>query len=212
MNLKRRTAAKKEHLRLLHTDPIFMETMGERIISWFPAFPREYVVVCIGTDRSTGDALGPFTGTFLSQKKPKHMTVYGTLHEPVHAKNLEECITRIRERHNEPFIIAVDACLGKHTSVGYVITETGPLMPGAALNKPLPAIGDMHISGVVNVSGFMEYSVLQNTRLAVVVDMAEKIAKLLEEVDQHLIHHFKTPAVVAPRYSRSDHRRDASPG
>jgi putative sporulation protein YyaC len=198
MNLKRRTTAKSEKMRLLHTEPQFSRTMSEQIISWFPAFPREYVVVCIGTDRSTGDALGPFTGTFLSAKKPKHLTVYGTLHEPVHAKNLDEYIEMIEKQHHNPFIIAVDACLGKSSSVGHIITGKGSLLPGAALNKPLPEVGDMHITGVVNISGFMEYSVLQNTRLAIVVDMAEKITSLLEMIDQRLMHQSNTPAIVSP--------------
>lgn len=212
MNLKRRTTAKKEYLRLLHTDPAFLETMSEKIISWFPAFPREYVIVCIGTDRSTGDALGPFAGTFLTKKRPKHMAVYGTLHQPVHAKNLAKCIVHIKEKHHHPFIIAVDASLGKDTSVGCVITETGPLVPGAALNKTLPVIGDMHITGVVNISGFMEYSILQNTRLAIVVDMAEKIADLLATIDTNLTYRFETPAIVSPKYRIPAYKRDAFPG
>jgi hypothetical protein len=34
----------------------------------------------------------------------------------------------------------------------------------------------MHIVGVVNVGGFMEYLVLQNTRLSLVMRMAEVIS------------------------------------
>ncbi|MGB4008573.1 MAG: DUF1256 domain-containing protein, partial [Bacillota bacterium] len=33
-----------------------------------------------------------------------------------------------------------------------------------------------HITGIVNVGGFMEYLVLQNTRLSLVIRMAEAIA------------------------------------
>src|SRR5699024_6003575 len=165
MNLKKRTALKKEHLRMLHTDPLLFETMSEKIISWFPAIPKEYVVVCVGTDRSTGDSLGPLTGTFFSEKKPKYMTIYGTLHEPVHATNLEAYVKNSKETHRNPYIITVDDYLGRNTSVGCLITGAAPLLPGAALNKPLPFIGDMHVTGVVNIGGFMEDSVLQNTRL-----------------------------------------------
>ena len=35
----------------------------------------------------------------------------------------------------------------------------------------------MHITGIVNVSGFMEYFVLQNTRLHLIMEMAKTIAK-----------------------------------
>ncbi|MNJ05080.1 hypothetical protein D3C73_1661750 [compost metagenome] len=37
----------------------------------------------------------------------------------------------------------------------------------------------MHITGIVNVGGFMEYFVLQNTRLSLVMDLAELIAKAI---------------------------------
>ena len=83
-----------------------------------------------------------------------------------------------------PYIIAVDACLGKLESVGCVNIAEGSLKPGAAVNKNLPAIGDLSISGIVNVGGFMEYYVLQNTRLSLVMQMAEKIASVLYKVYQ----------------------------
>ena len=48
--------------------------------------------------------------------------------------------------------------------------------PGAGVNKQLPEVGDIHITGIVNVSGFMEFFVLQNTRLNLVMKMAKTIA------------------------------------
>ena len=52
----------------------------------------------------------------------------------------------------------------------------GPVKPGAGVNKDLPSVGDAHITGIVNVSGFMEFMVLQNTRLSLVLKMAKTIA------------------------------------
>src|SRR5690625_390848 len=169
-------------LKLQYEDTNLVAMMSNKILSWLPATPREYVVVCIGTDRSTGDSLGPLTGTFLTKLKPKHMTIYGHLHEPVHAKNLQDSIHHINNIHHRPFIIAIDACLGRKNSVGQIMTGAGPLIPGAALNKELPEVGDIFITGVVNVSGFMEYTVLQSTRLSIVVDMANQIASILDRV------------------------------
>lgn len=185
-------------LRILHTDQDVKKIVSEQVVSWFPKFPREYVVVCIGTDRSTGDALGPLVGTIFSDNKPKHMTVYGTLHEPVHATNIEDYIEIIYDTHRNPFIIAIDACLGKSSSVGHIIANKGPLKPGAAFNKPLPEIGDIYLTGVVNVSGMMEYAVLQNTRLSFVKDMAGQIASVLNVIDGQLTYHRHSPAIVVP--------------
>ena len=53
-----------------------------------------------------------------------------------------------------------------------------PSKPGAAMNKKLPAVGDLHIHGIVNLNGFMEFFVLQNTRLSLVMKMADVIAKV----------------------------------
>ncbi len=64
----------------------------------------------------------------------------------------------------------------------------GPLLPGAALQKELPAVGDISIKGYVNVSGFMEFSILQNTRLSVVIKMAKQIAQGLYYTDVYLKH------------------------
>lgn len=201
MNIKNQYHMKNDSFRMLHNDPALLEIMSEKIIAWLPNFPREYVVVCIGTDRSTGDSLGPLTGTFFNKLKPKHMVVYGTLHDPVHAKNLTEYIDKIKQQHYNPFIIAIDACLGKNSSVGQIITGTGPLIPGAALNKKLPAVGDIHITGVVNISGFMEYTILQNTRLSIVVDMANCLATLLDMIDQKLTYNnYSPPAIVIPQH------------
>jgi putative sporulation protein YyaC len=135
---------------------------------------KEVVVVCIGTDRSTGDSLGPLVGSQLAARGIG--PVYGTLDDPVHATNLQEKIVEIREKHPDSFIVAIDACLGKTESVGHVNIKKGPLRPGTGVNKNLPTIGNMHIVGIVNVGGFMEYFVLQNTRLNLVMKMATLIA------------------------------------
>jgi putative sporulation protein YyaC len=48
-------------------------------------------------------------------------------------------------------------------------------MPGAGVNKDLPPVGQLHITGIVNVGGYMEYMILQNTRLNLVMRLADVI-------------------------------------
>ncbi|MGZ6530106.1 MAG: spore protease YyaC, partial [Tumebacillaceae bacterium] len=69
--------------------------------------------------------------------------------------------------------------LGQLSSVGLVTLANGPLKPGAGVNKVLPEVGNIHLTGIVNVGGFMEYFVLQNTRLSVVMRMADTIVDSL---------------------------------
>lgn len=142
-------------------------------------FNKDLVILCIGTDRSTGDSLGPLVGHKLSPmiKNHKDVHLYGTLEYPVHAQNLEEHIEKIDTNYKDPFIIAIDSSLGRYSRVGYLSLKNSPLRPGAGVNKDLPAVGDMSITGVVNIAGMMEYLVLQSTRLSLVMTMADIIYK-----------------------------------
>ncbi|SEF98444.1 putative sporulation protein YyaC [Caloramator fervidus] len=135
------------------------------------------VILCIGTDRSTGDCLGPLVGDKLTKSyNLKEIDIYGTLETPVHAKNLNNYIEMIYSNYKNPYIIAIDASLGKVENIGKINLYQGPIFPGAGVNKNLTPVGDISITGIVNMSGFMEYFVLQNTRLSLVMKMADVIS------------------------------------
>ncbi|QFT91195.1 hypothetical protein FIU87_21335 [Bacillus sp. THAF10] len=191
MNLKSNFFDKKGgNLRIAHEEVNAYKELALTLQSYLPTsrIYRPVVIVCIGTDRSTGDSLGPLVGTKLADKKLNHIHVYGTLDEPIHAVNLEEKLTFIQTKHLHPFIIAIDACLGRLKSVGQLTIGEGPVMPGAGVKKDLPPVGDIHITGIVNVSGFMEFFVLQNTRLSLVMKMATVISDSIQELDRFVQH------------------------
>jgi len=161
-------------------DPLAKVHLESRLTELFISKrKRPTVILCIGTDRSTGDALGPLIGTHLARLNLPLLHVYGTLDEPVHATNLEENLQFIEKRFDNPFVIAADACLGRLDSVGCITLANGPLKPGAGVHKQLPEVGEAHLTGIVNVGGFMEYMVLQNTRLNLVWRMSENISSLI---------------------------------
>ncbi|MFO8060907.1 MAG: spore protease YyaC, partial [Bacillota bacterium] len=66
---------------------------------------------------------------------------------------------------------------GSRPHVGTVTLSDRPLRPGVGVQKQLPEVGTLHVTGTVNVTGFMEYYVLQNTRLSLVMSMARWIAE-----------------------------------
>lgn len=136
------------------------------------------VILCIGTDRATGDCLGPLVGEHLKRTLPE-IPVYGTLETPVHALNLEETIENIYLRYKNPFIIAIDASLGVAEHIGYATLSHAPLCPGKGVNKKLPAIGNLSITGIVNVAGFPNSVLLQSTRLHTVVILADCISNAI---------------------------------
>lgn len=168
-------------LKIPYNEPSVTNRLAQRLESHLGPLPleRRIVIVCVGTDRSTGDSLGPLVGSTLAREANPQFDLYGTLDEPVHAMNLNETLLRISRTASHPFVIAVDACLGQVSSVGCIQLGDGPVRPGAGVNKDLPPVGDVHLTGIVNVGGFMEYFVLQNTRLNLVMKMADIIAQSL---------------------------------
>lgn len=166
-------------LKCHHEEPYLITRLGRTLHHHLTvidsAGSRSIVIICIGTDRSTGDSLGPLVGTHLAELDPS-LSVFGTLSKPVHATNLQETLDEIKLSFDNPLIIAVDACLGRSESVGTITLASGVLKPGTGVNKNLPHVGDVHFTGIVNVGGYMEYFVLQNTRLGLVWRMANIIA------------------------------------
>lgn len=113
---------------------------------------RPLIFVCIGTPSILGDCLGPVIGSILSEAFPadtKYPTeIYGTLDAPVHALNFQNTCREIKKRHQEPFIIAIDAALGNASQSGFILLKKGPLCPGKGVGKKLPPIGHLQIAGV----------------------------------------------------------------
>ncbi|CAM3030785.1 spore protease YyaC [Paenibacillus sediminis] len=150
---------------------------GEELTAFFEHIhghvPLELITfVCIGTDRSTGDALGPLVGSRL--RSYGFMNVIGTLEQPCDANNLKQQLETIPDDHT---VIAVDACLGQPGTVGSFIVSNNPLIPAQSVGTDLPAVGNYSIAAVVNVYGPKPYWTLQMTSLYQVMQMADQIAE-----------------------------------
>ena len=156
---------------------------------------RPIVTLCIGSDRYTGDALGPLVGTYLEEQSA--CNVYGTLEHPVHAGNFVETINRITCHFHHPIIIAVDACLGKSHEIGNIEIWQGGLAAGIAVGNRLPTIGDVSVIGVVNAQSQIGYMDLQSTSLAKVM----KLSRIIGEVIHEALN--KVAAQIIPAYTQS---------
>jgi len=168
--------APQHYARIKYSQPDASHIISQTLLSLYnnPVdSPGDILILCIGTDRSTGDSLGPLIGSGLLRQSPPFQ-VLGSLDHPVHAANLTDTLEHIRLAPPK-WTIAIDASLGNMEGVGIVNIGVGALQPGAGVNKRLPPVGDIYITGIVNVGGFMEYFVLQNTRLSLVVKMADVI-------------------------------------
>lgn len=135
------------------------------------------VFVCIGSDRVTGDSLGPLVGTALYRSDLFPFPVYGTLAQPIHALNLRDAMRFIKQSHPHSPVIAIDASLGTRRHQHYITVSTGSLFPGAGVDKKLMAVGDISITGIINTSGQYSQMILQSTRLSTVIMLADCISQ-----------------------------------
>ncbi|WP_425060698.1 hypothetical protein SCACP_14370 [Sporomusa carbonis] len=140
---------------------------------------RPLVALCIGSDRYTGDALGPLIGTYLEEHT--ECSVYGTLDHPVHAGNFVETLNIINQRYHHPLIIAIDACLGKTHEIGNIEIWQGGLAAGIAVGNRLPTVGDISVIGVVNAQSQIGYLDLQSTPLSKVMKLSQVISEALAD-------------------------------
>lgn len=139
---------------------------------------EDFVYLCIGTDRSTGDSLGPIVGTLLEERG--FARVIGTLKEPCDADRLPMLAGALASEGAA--IVAIDACLGRPESVGAYLVAEGPLTPAQSVGRGFPPIGDYSVAAIVNEIGPKPYYTLQTTSLNRVIGMAEMIADTLGRV------------------------------
>lgn len=150
--------------------PLFMRNIRQKHLSDNVTF------LCIGTDRSTGDSLGPIVGTRLEEHGFPY--VVGSLQHPCDADNLVHRMNAIPKDH---VIIAIDACLGVPASVGSYIVSGKPLLPAQSVGGGLPEAGHYSIAAVVNVNGPKPYWTLGMTSLYQVMQMADEIVRAAVE-------------------------------
>ncbi len=174
--------------------------------------PAPIIILCIGTDKVTGDSLGPFVGHRLCQMlndKPPALPVriYGTLKEPVHAINLNDTLEDLKKKLandnlslKDCLLLVVDASLGISSHLGYVTLSNQPLSPGEGVNKKLPRIGQISITGIIGeakVTSYKSQQVLRQTRLYDLIKLADFISEGIYESLTHLT--LKLPLVYLDR-------------
>ncbi|KAF0825669.1 spore protease YyaC [Cytobacillus firmus] len=164
------------------TEEAEIEKMVSKLEQIFYSTSREIVILCIGSDRSTGDSLGPLAGKVLKEKNIPY-PVYVTLKEPVHALNIKKVLKEIKETHHDPFIFGIDACLGDERQIGYILIREGSFIPGNAVKRALPSVGDYHLKAIVNtLDPLSPVHSLNSTRLYMVLKLAEIIAEIISRV------------------------------
>ncbi len=110
------------------------------------------VILCIGTDLIVGDCFGPMVGSYIKNKLNGKAYVYGTLNNPLTAKEAVTLSKTIKLLHPNSKILVVDAAIGSEDEVGNIKVKSGGVKPGLGYDKNLPLLGDVSIVGVVSKS------------------------------------------------------------
>ena len=110
---------------------------------------EDLVLLCIGTDKITGDCLGPLVGSKLMQQNFPH-PLYGTLEKPLHAGNLTRQLPEISTAHPNACTLAIDAAVGSRNHIGLVSLSCQPLFPGKGVSRSLSPVGNISITGIIN--------------------------------------------------------------
>lgn len=150
------------------------------------------VILCIGSDLSVGDSLGPVTGTKLKEKlKNLNCYIYGTLAKPITAHEVKYMNEFLRQTHPSSPIIAVDAAVGLAGDIGLIRLAKGAIKPGSGANKKLSKVGDISVMGIVAEHSVFNYSLFSATRLNIIYKMAEIISEgicsyILENINSRI--------------------------
>ncbi len=138
------------------------------------------VILCVGSDLSVGDSLGPLVGTMLKERLCEHnIYIYGTLPKPVTAKEVNYINNFLKYAHPNQKVIAVDAAVGDSRDVGLIKVSSKALNPGSGADKKLNKVGDISILGVVAEKSLFNYALFSATRLNMVYRMADIISSAI---------------------------------
>lgn len=147
------------------------------------------VILCIGSDLSVGDSLGPVTGTKIKEKLAGfNCFIYGTLTKPITAHEVKYLNDFLRLTHPDSPIIAIDAAVGLSGDIGLIKLSKKSIKPGSGANKKLAKVGDVSIMGIVAEKSVFNYSLFSATRLNIIYKMSEIIA---EGVANYIINTLK---------------------
>ena len=134
------------------------------------------VFMCVGSDRVVGDSLAPIVSEYLIKKFKINAYVYGTLKNPITAKNINSAYSFIKMKHKNSKIIVVDATLANEDDVNFVKLERFGVVPAGFFNGGSSVMGDYSILGVVGSKTLTDKMFLSSVRINSVLAMAYFIA------------------------------------
>lgn len=142
---------------------------------------KEYIFVCIGTNKIISDSFGPRVGDKLQKifYLEPNIEVIGTMNSPIHLKNASDFIKTINNK--EKMVILIDSAFAINENIGNTYVSFGGIEIGKAFGKSIYFPANISIKTVIaNKNKTPIWSINQIEFLA--TDVATKIKKIVYEL------------------------------
>lgn len=157
----------------------FINNFSSKIYNLKSDYPfSDYIFLCVGSDKITGDAFGPLVGDRLQKllkNSYNNIQILGTLEKPISGINLNKEVEKIYSTYKNPCIIAIDAALSNKENIGKIVVTDSKMKFGKGTNKKMIEVGDISIKGIVArdyKNSRYNFKELQNTSLNIVIKLA----------------------------------------
>lgn len=110
----------------------------------------EIVFLCVGTNKITGDMIGPIVGQKLKDNlKQENVKIYGDMINTLNLKNASKIIKKVKAKYLNPFYITIDTALGKENMINKIIIGKGKIEIGKAIRDGIEFFSHINIKVVV---------------------------------------------------------------
>ena len=150
------------------------------------------VILCVGTNKIAGDCIGPIVGKKLGRllNNNSNVVVLGNCKSTLNFNNAKNIWEQVKKDYSNPFIITVDAALGKKEMINKIVTSTGYIKIGSALGNGTYYPSHINIKGVVGeYSNDLQENIktLKNVEKNKINDLSNQITyrlyKMLEKIN-----------------------------
>ena len=142
-------------------------------------FKEKPIILCLGNEKIIADSLGPLVGYFLINKYNLNTSIYGTLGRNVTNFNIDLYYKYIKKYHKNTPILVIDSSIDAIQYLGNIKIEENNLI--SKCKRKFKNIGDITIKGVVLPNSLHCKFLLRQTKLSFVYNLANQIAKLVND-------------------------------
>lgn len=164
-----------------------LESMAQQLSTMV----KKAVYMCIGTEKVCADSLGPLVGQMLNDNMESPVFVYGIYGYNITAQNVEGCHRFIRKLHPDCTLVVIDAGVGEADQIGSIQLTDGKIVPGAATDKSLCAVGDVSLVGIVSHKDMQDFYSDSADKQNLVQKTAHKIVRMILSAHSQLAENAK---------------------